>query len=262
MRILRALMLVIALMTGLLAGVTQPVQASSNTTEFWEPKPVVQADSTVTACATSTDGQVSALCGVDPCMAKLLKVVPIGCLDFNRPEWKHARKQLGANPYSYPALKKRFGTRKVDKRVAKMTQKVIVLTTHDPNAGLTPRPTLVKKVPYPSYKAKSRTNPKLRKIKYVVYEIAGETKGPIVQENTWKYGITRQIPWQARPKSQLAACMKYWEAKYPGVYYRCPYRLVYTTYGWYNARVLESNLTLLYALNHNGHCPPGMPKCV
>jgi hypothetical protein len=191
----------------------------------------------------------------DACYESYPGRIPVSCIDNNLTYFRYVRTQVGANPFNYTSLKKRFGKRASDHRGAKMAQLMTLRITHSPYVD--PPPTLVRKVPLPSYKAKLVK--KYRNRKFVIYQIYADTKPPIVQRETWKFGITSVVPWTDRPESQLPKC----DAYYPDSGYQpCFYRKLGTVTGWWNARMMEAGYTLQYAKFHDGKCPPGMPACV
>lgn len=120
-------------------------------------------------------------------------------------------------------------------------------------------PALKKRIPFPDYKSKAAKT--YAKSPYRVYEIYGTSLGPGYYHNTWKYGITRQLIPAQRPERQLSACTKYYGSKHllDG---SCNCKWLWIGVGWLQARTIEASYTLLYAITHQGNCPPGMPACV
>jgi hypothetical protein len=173
------------------------------------------------------------------------------CLCVNKPEYRHVKKQLGARPLDLTSLVHRFGTSAQGKDVAGQTYIAMVAATAKG------APKLKKRVPYPSYQAKSAR--KHRTSRYSVYWIFAASKGPTFVLETWKFGITRQADENRRPKSQYRACMKHFGTT---GYRFCRHRILKRVVGWFPARTVEADYTLAYALNHGGRCPPGMPACV
>ena len=98
-----------------------------------------------------------------------------------------------------------YGNAKTGRANARMVQKETLYITH--GNGVSSSLTLVKKIPWPSYKAKSAK--KYRKTKYSVYEIYGLAPGNVAI--TWKYGITCQADENTRPRSQYSKC-EHWMA--------------------------------------------------
>lgn len=173
------------------------------------------------------------------------------CVCVNKPEYRYVRSTLGASPHNLDSLVKRYGTTAQGKDIAGQTYLVMVPATAKG------APKLKKRVPYPSYQAKSAK--KHRRTKYSVYWIYGVSKGPTVSLITWKFGITRQANENSRPRSQYRECMKYFGS---GGYQRCRHEILKRVVGWFPARTAEADYTLAYALNHGGRCPPGMPACL
>ncbi len=119
--------------------------------------------------------------------------------------------------------------------------------------------TVKKKIPFPSYTAKSATT--YAKSPYRVYEIYGTSLGPGYYRDTWKFGITRQLIPAQRPERQLPACTKYFGSKFL-LGGKCTYKWLWIGVGWLQARTIEASYTLLYAIINGGNCPPGMPACI
>jgi len=92
-----------------------------------------------------------------------------------------------------------------------------------------------------SNKAKKDTDP------YVVYKIV---YGP--NKKVWKYGITKQKPWQTRTNAQKPACNAQMKVK------DCDGVLIYQNVpGYLAARWKEYWLLKGYIDANNGYCPPG-----
>jgi hypothetical protein len=166
----------------------------------------------------------------------------------NAGEVKYALKELGVKSLSLNLLIKRLG-----KQVG--TDAFVVLA-----ASLSKKAATVRKlIPFPDYKSKTAT--KYAKSPYRVYEIYGTSLGPGYYHWTWKYGITRQLIPAQRPQRQLAACTKYYGSQHllDG---SCTFDWLWIGVGWLQARTIEASYTLLYAITHQGNCPPGMPACV
>jgi hypothetical protein len=168
----------------------------------------------------------------------------------NVPYVKWVLKTLGVKSLSQKLLRKRLG-----KQVGDIAFTVLVVTV----AKRAPK---VRRVPFPDYRAKSVKKYPAGKTPYRTYEIFGLTRGPLpIQHLTWKYGITRQMIASERPGRQLRACTNHYGADYlyGGT---CRWRWIWIGTGWFQARTVEAAYTLVYALNHKGRCPDGMPKCV
>jgi hypothetical protein len=193
--------------------------------------------------------------GEDTCTGLIGFSIPASCLNRNKPQFRYVQKEVGANPYSYASLLGRYGNTKQGHGVAYFVQSSTLSITHQVR-NAAPVPALRKPIPWPSYKAKSVK--KYRKTKYSVYEIFGVA--PHSGRITWKYGITRQADENSRPKSQYAACRRYFASKHTP--YACRHVILVRVVGWFAARSYEASYTTMYAAQHNGYCPPGMPKCV
>lgn len=166
----------------------------------------------------------------------------------NAGEVEYALEQLGVKSLSLKLLVKRLGKQAGNDAYAALA------------ASLSKKAATVKKtIPFPSYKAKSATT--YAKSPYRVYEIYGVSKGPVKDHWTWKYGITRQMIPAQRPNGQLPACTKYYGPPYL-LGGRCTYQWIWSGVGWLQARTIEASYTLLYAITHQGKCPPGMPACI
>lgn len=177
----------------------------------------------------------------------VLAMLACGCPP-NAGEVKYALQELGVKSLSLNLLIKRLG-----KQVG--TDAFAALA-----ASLSKKAAKVKKtIPFPNYKSKTATT--YAKSPYRVYEIYGTSKGPGYYHWTWKYGITRQLIPAQRPERQLPTCTKYYGSKYL-LNGRCTYRWLWIGVGWLQARTMEASYTLLYAITHQGNCPPGMPACV
>jgi hypothetical protein len=166
----------------------------------------------------------------------------------NAGEVKYALKELGVKSLSLKLLIKRLG-----KQVG--TDAFVVLA-----ASLSKKAATVRKtIPFPNYK--SKTAKMYAKSAYRVYEVYGTSLGPGYYHWTWKYGITRQLIPAQRPERQLPACTNYYGSKHllDG---SCTYKWLWIGVGWLQARTIEASYTLLYAITHQGNCPPGMPACV
>lgn len=166
----------------------------------------------------------------------------------NAGEVEYALEELGVKSLSLNLLTKRLG-----KQVGTDTFTVLVVSLAKKAAKVR------KRVPFPDYKAASATT--YAKSPYRVYEIYGTSKGPGFYHDTWKYGITRQLIPAQRPQRQLGACTRYYGSQYL-LGGKCTYEWLWIGVGWLQARTMEAVYTLLYAITHQGNCPPGMPACV
>jgi hypothetical protein len=179
-------------------------------------------------------------------MAASAKLARCGCR--NVPQVKYALKQLGVKSLNQKLLRKRLGTRVGDIAYVSLV------------ASLSPKAAKVRRtVPFPSYRATSAI--KYRKTPYRVYEIYGTGLGPVYPHWTWKYGITRQMIPKERPGRQVPACTRYFGPQYL-LGGRCTFKWLWIGLGWLQARTVEASYTLVYAIGHDGYCPPGMPQCV
>jgi hypothetical protein len=166
----------------------------------------------------------------------------------NAGEVKYALKELGVKSLTLSLLIKRLGKQAGTDAFAALA------------ASLAKQAATVKKrVPFPDYE--SKTAAIYAKSPYRVYEIYGTSLGPGYYHWTWKYGITRQLIPAQRPERQLAACTKYYGPKHL-LGGKCTYQWLWIGVGWLQARTIEASYTLLYAITHQGKCPPGMPACV
>jgi hypothetical protein len=166
----------------------------------------------------------------------------------NAPQVVYALHQLGVKSVSQSLLRKRLG-----KQVGDVTFVALA-------ASLGTRVAKVRKrVPFPNYKARSAVT--YRKTPYRVYEIFGVGLGPVYPHYTFKYGITRQLIPRERPERQLPTCTRYYGPSRL-LNRRCVYRWIWIGIGWLQARAVEASYTLVYAITHQGHCPPGMPACI
>jgi hypothetical protein len=191
----------------------------------------------------------------DVCSGLIGFDIPMSCLNRNRSQFYYTKSEIGANPYSNTSLLARYGKTAQGHGLAHIVQSSTLSITHQvPHTLLVP--TLRKKIPWPSYKAKSVK--KYRKTKYSVYEIYGVA--PHGARITWKYGITGQANENTRPKSQYAACRRYFASKHTP--YACRHVILVRVIGWFAARTWEAGYTTQYAAQNNGYCPPGMPACV
>lgn len=180
--------------------------------------------------------------------AVLLAMLPACACPPNAGEVKYALKELGVKSLSLKLLVKRLGNQAGTDALAALAASL------DKKAA-----PLKKTIPFPDYKSKSAT--RYAKSPYRVYEIYGISLGPAFYHWTWKYGITRQLIPAQRPERQLAACTKYYGPPHL-LNGRCTYRWLWIGVGWLQARTIESSWTLLYAITHQGNCPPGMSACV
>jgi hypothetical protein len=73
--------------------------------------------------------------------------------------------------------------------------------------------------------------------------------------------VARQLIPKERPERQIPACTRYFGAQYL-IDRVCTYDWLWIGLGWLQARTVEAGYTLVYAITNDGHCPPGMPKCV
>lgn len=166
----------------------------------------------------------------------------------NAGEVEYALKELGVKSLSLKLLIKRLGKQAGNDALAALA------------ASLTKKAATVKKrVPFPDYK--SKTAAAYAKSPYRVYEIYGTSLGPGFYHWTWKYGITRQLIPAQRPNGQLPTCTKFYGPRHllGGA---CTYQWLWIGVGWLQARTIEASYTLLYAITHQGKCPPGMPACI
>lgn len=190
----------------------------------------------------------------DACTVKHTNL-PASCLDVNKKQFKYVKSHVGASPYNWTQLRKRYGKSEQGYQLASAVQFSMVSITHKVAGGQTV-PKLAQTIPWPSYKAKSYK--KYKKTKYSVYEIYGlKTNGAVI---TWKYGTTRQVNENTRPESQYSKCVKYF--KKHRITVECKHEIWFRVKGWFAGRTMESYLTTMYAYSHGGKCPPGMPKCV
>jgi hypothetical protein len=177
-----------------------------------------------------------------------LGVLPACSCPPNAGEVVYALKELGVSSFSEKLLIKRLGKQVGTDAFAGLA------------ASLSKKAaTLKKRVPYPDRRSKSATT--YAKSPYRVYEIYGTSLGPGFYHWTWKYGITRQLIPAQRPERQLSACTRYFGSRFL-LNGRCTYRWLWIGVGWLQARTMEATFTLLYAITHQGKCPPGMPACV
>jgi hypothetical protein len=123
-------------------------------------------------------------------------------------------------------------------------------------------PRIRKRIPYPNRKARSATHEPTKSAPYNVYQIFYEWPGPEYSPDTWKFGITRQSVPKERPSRQIPTCNKWLKKAHPGAWKCDWFWEAQNVEGWFRARTLEADLTVVYALFHKGYCPPGMPACV
>jgi hypothetical protein len=166
----------------------------------------------------------------------------------NAGEVEYALKQLGVKSLSLKLLVKRLG-----KTAGNDAFAALVLSLNKKAA------TVKRRIPFPDYRSKSATT--YAKSPYRVYEIYGTSLGPGFYHETWKYGITRQLIPAERPERQLGTCTRYYGSRFllGGA---CTYKWLWIGVGWLQARTIEASYTLLYAITHQGNCPPGMPACI
>lgn len=201
------------------------------------------------AVGSDITAHVPSLPAVTPAEAAAALAMLSGCgCPPNSGEVKYAMKELGIKSLSLNLLIKRLGKQVgIDAFVALV-------------ASLSKKAAKVRKrIPFPNYQARSATT--YAKSPYRVHEIYGTSLGPGYYQWTWKYGITRQLIAAQRPGRQLPACTKYYGPKHL-LNGRCTYRWLWIGVGWLQARTMEASYTLLYAITHQGKCPPGMPACV
>jgi hypothetical protein len=175
---------------------------------------------------------------------------PPPCVCNNQVEYAHARAMLHADPLNLNQLKARFGNTSQGRNIAGEVYYAMYRITQ------TEAPPLHGLVPFPDYKAASTS--KYWRTPYHVYEIFTYSLPPVVVKAIWKYGITRQAIAAQRPERQLPACNRHYHTGYQ----KCSYVWRWHGQGWFAARSVEAALTLEYARDHNGHCPPGMPACI
>jgi hypothetical protein len=166
----------------------------------------------------------------------------------NAGEVKYALQELHVSALRLNLLERRLG-----KQVGSDAYAALVLSLAKKAA------TLKKRIPYPDSRSKTATT--YAKTPYRVYEIYGTSLGPGFYHETWKYGITRQLIYSQRPERQLKYCTAYYGPRFL-LGGKCTYRWMWIGIGWLQARTIEASLTLLYAITHNGYCPPGMPACI
>jgi hypothetical protein len=211
--------------------------------------PVGGGDVVVAVQAQQADGQAPRSVAITPGEVKAAQAMLSACgCPLNAGEVEYALKELGVKSLSLNLLIKRLG-----KQVGNDAFAALVVSLSKKAA------TVRKTIRFPDYK--SKTAKTYAKSPYRVYEIYGTGKGPVYPHWAWKYGITRQpIPAQ-RPERQLATCTKYYGSRFL-LNGRCTYRWLWIGVGWLQARTMEASYTLLYAITHQGNCPPGMPACV
>jgi hypothetical protein len=200
--------------------------------------PSVGSSSTAASLPAVTPGEVKAAQAMVPAC---------GCPP-NAGEVVYALKQLGVTSLSLKLLVKRLG-----KQVGTFAFAVLVVSLSKKVAKVQ------KRVPFPDYRSKSATT--YAKSPYRVYEIYGTSLGPGFYHWTWKYGITRQLIPAERPERQLGTCTRFYGPQFL-LNRRCTFRWLWIGVGWLQARTVEALYTLLYAITHQGRCPPGMPACV
>jgi hypothetical protein len=227
------------------SGQTAPAISSAG----WSPAGATDAAQAVGAAASALTPNAAWLSAVTPGEVTAAQVMLPRCgCPPNAGEVEYALKELGVKSLSLKLLIKRLGNQVGTDAFAALV------------VSLSKKPaTLKKRIPFPDYKSKSAT--KYAKSPYRVYEIYGTSLGPGFYHWTWKYGITRQLIPAQRPNGQLPACTRYYGPRYllGGA---CTYQWLWIGVGWLQARTVEASYTLLYAITHQGNCPPGMPACV